>query len=72
MLIRNVRLWPSRDRLAGTVPPANIPVTDVRITGGTITEVAPGLGPSPGGGCSLGGDCSPGGGFSGGGGSPNG
>jgi predicted amidohydrolase YtcJ len=48
VLIRNARLWPSRDRLAGTVPVTDIPITDVQFTGGTITEVAPGLRPSPG------------------------
>ena len=48
MLIRNARVWPSGARLAAELALADLPVTDVRMSGGRVTECAAGLRPAPG------------------------
>ena len=48
MLIRNARVWPSGARLAAEPALADLPVTDVRMSGGRVTECAPRLRPAPG------------------------
>jgi predicted amidohydrolase YtcJ len=48
MLIRNARVWPSGAWLAAEPALADLPVTDVRMSGGQVTECAPRLCPVPG------------------------
>lgn len=48
MLIRNARVWPSGARLAAELALADLPVTDVRMYDGRVTECAPGLRAAPG------------------------
>jgi predicted amidohydrolase YtcJ len=48
MLIRNARAWPSGARLVAEPALADVPVTDVRMSGGRVAECAPRLRPAPG------------------------
>jgi len=48
MLICNARLWPARALLATAAALADLPLTDVRLTGGRIAECAPRLRPTHG------------------------
>jgi len=48
MLIRNARVWPPGTRPASDAELAALPPTDVRLSGGRVTQCAPRLRPVPG------------------------
>src|SRR5215468_11265328 len=48
MLIRNARVWPPGPPLGTDAAMADLPLSDVRLSGGQVAEHAPRLRPAPG------------------------